>query len=371
MRSPPPEVLATWPKPNYVDPVTRGSGLMIVELTLLPIAMIVVFLRLWVRIAWLKKSWYDDYLMIVAMVFSIGTTVIVIMASQLYGWDRHVWDLKPHELMVGRQASMAGQTLFVLASSTVKMSILISYFRIAPEKSLFRKLVWATFALVFAAFVVFLVALWVQCIPISSYWTLQADHRDCIPEGPPLVVQSVLNVVTDFMIYALPIPTLFGLSLPTTQRIGLVILFSVGGVIVVASSFRAYWVHYTLFETYDATWEGYQIWVWTAIETNVGVICGCIPALKPLLFPHRARQQGSKYGNNSQNSRRKEKITPVLDQVEMDTRKLTGDDETRPGTAITPVHFRAPSERPMSGDTDDTDKSRFDIDVEQQKSFMY
>jgi hypothetical protein len=120
MRSPPPEVLATWPKPNYVDPTTRGSGLMIVELTLLPIAMIVVFLRLWVRIAWLKKSWYDDYLMILAMVFSIGTqvdlvpklhhltfdtgtTVIVIMASQLYGWDRHVWDLTPHEMMVGRQ----------------------------------------------------------------------------------------------------------------------------------------------------------------------------------------------------------------------------------------------------------------------------
>lgn len=62
------------------------------------------------------------------------------------------------------QASMAGQTLFVLASSTVKMSILVSYFRIAPEKSLFRKLVWGTFALVFAAFVVFLVALWVQCM---------------------------------------------------------------------------------------------------------------------------------------------------------------------------------------------------------------
>jgi hypothetical protein len=62
------------------------------------------------------------------------------------------------------QASIAGQTLFVLASSTVKISILVSYFRIAPEKSVFRKLVWGTFALVFAAFVVFLVALWVQCM---------------------------------------------------------------------------------------------------------------------------------------------------------------------------------------------------------------
>jgi hypothetical protein len=184
-----------------------------------------------------------------------------------------------------------------------------------------------------------------------------------------LIVQSTLNVVTDFMIYALPIPTLFGLRLPWSQRMGLIVLFGVGGVIVVASSFRAFWIHYTLFETYDATWEGYQIWVWTAVETNVGVICGCIPSLKPLLFPSRARQQGSKYANGSNHSRRKEKITPVIDQVELDTRKLTDTDESRPGTAAQ-VHARQqpPSLRPMSGDTD---KSRFDLDIEQQKAFMY
>ena len=279
---------------------------------------------------------------------------------------------------------MAGQTLFVLASSTVKISILVSYFRIAPEKSLFRKLVWGTFALVFAAFVVFLVALWVQCMlvtstmidafdadlhsPISSYWKLKSDHRDCIPEGPPLIVQSTLNVVTDFMIYALPIPTLFSLQLPWSQRIGLILLFGVGGIIVVAGSFRAYWIHYTLFETWDATWEGYQIWVWTAVETNVGVICGCIPALKPLLFPSRARQHGSKYANGSSHSRRKEKTTPVVDQLELDTRKLTETDESRPDTAARVRAMQYSPSRPMSGDTD---KSRFDLDIEQQKSYMY
>ena len=68
MRSPPPEILKTWPKPNYVDPVTRGPGLMIVELTLLPLAMVVVFLRMYIRVAWLHKSWIDDYLMVLAMV---------------------------------------------------------------------------------------------------------------------------------------------------------------------------------------------------------------------------------------------------------------------------------------------------------------
>lgn len=68
MRFPPPEVLKTFPKPNYVDPVTRGPALMIVELTLLPIALICVALRLWVRIGWLHRSWWDDWLMVTAMV---------------------------------------------------------------------------------------------------------------------------------------------------------------------------------------------------------------------------------------------------------------------------------------------------------------
>ena len=110
------------------------------------------------------------------------------------------------------------------------------------------------------------------------------------------MVQIVINVVTDFIIYVLPMPTLVRLSLPSSQRIGLMILFGVGGVIVVAGSFRAYWVHYVLYDTYDVTWEGFYLWIWTAVETNAGVICGCIPALKPLLFRSQSRSgsQGSK-----------------------------------------------------------------------------
>jgi hypothetical protein len=59
---------------------------------------------------------------------------------------------------------MATQGLFVLASSFVKMSILVSYLRIAPEKSLFRRLVWATLAVVVLALFVFFILLWTQCM---------------------------------------------------------------------------------------------------------------------------------------------------------------------------------------------------------------
>src|ERR1700761_334911 len=96
MRFPPPEVIASWPTPNYKDPVTRGPALIITELTILPFALTCVALRLWVRIRWLHKSWWDDWLMVVAAVsfirsyimplpsnfcqfFSCGTTAVVIM----------------------------------------------------------------------------------------------------------------------------------------------------------------------------------------------------------------------------------------------------------------------------------------------------
>jgi hypothetical protein len=36
-------------------------------------------------------------------VFSIGTTVLVIMATQMYGWDKHVWDMTRSEISTGRK----------------------------------------------------------------------------------------------------------------------------------------------------------------------------------------------------------------------------------------------------------------------------
>jgi len=119
MRFPPAEIRAQWPKPNYVDPVTRGSGLLIVELTLVPVALLCVILRLWIRIGWLHRSWWDDWLMFVAMVscavrwqsadadrnqiFSCLTTALVIMATQMYGWNIHVWDATIALLQNGRK----------------------------------------------------------------------------------------------------------------------------------------------------------------------------------------------------------------------------------------------------------------------------
>ncbi|KAK3312582.1 hypothetical protein B0H66DRAFT_644749 [Apodospora peruviana] len=283
MRLPPVEVMKTWPKANYDDPVTRGSALLVVECIALSSALICLALRLYVRIFLVRNTGIDDWIMVAAALFGVGVTVSAILASTYYGWDRHVWDLHTATMIQGRQISMATQALFVLSSSLAKVSILVSYLRLALRGSWFRRLCHGAIWLVIVSSSVFIIILFTQCTPISDYWNVLKKELHCIPEAPPLILQSVITVLTDFIVWVLPLPTLYMAKLPLSQRIALIILFSFGGFVVIAGCMRTYWIHYIIEETFDPTWQGMHLWIWTAVEVHLGVICGCVPWLKSLV----------------------------------------------------------------------------------------
>lgn len=102
--------------------------------------------------------------------------------------------------------------------------------------------------------------------------------------------------------YLLPLPTLFRLQMPMTQRLGLAALFGLGFVVVVAGIVRTYWViyvevNYVTDPSYDLTWDSYNIWVWTALEANLAIICGCAPAIRRL-FTKGGGQSQFKVGSS-------------------------------------------------------------------------
>jgi hypothetical protein len=125
---------------------------------------------------------------------------------------------------------------------------------------------------------------------VSSYWDLLANARDCVPEGPPLIAHAATTICSDFLVWVLPLPSLYRAKLPFSQRLALIVLFSVGLLVVFAACIRTYWVHYVVDETYDITWEGFHLWLWTAVEVQLGVICGCVPWLKALFKFWRTRK---------------------------------------------------------------------------------
>ena len=61
-------MIASWPPPNYVDPVRRGPALLIISLIISPIAVVMTLLRFYVRAFRVKRIWWDDWLMVLAMV---------------------------------------------------------------------------------------------------------------------------------------------------------------------------------------------------------------------------------------------------------------------------------------------------------------
>ncbi len=68
MRSAPPEVVAAWPKPNYVDPEEQGPDLIVAGMFTLVVALAALGLRLYVRLGVMRKMAMDDWVMVVATV---------------------------------------------------------------------------------------------------------------------------------------------------------------------------------------------------------------------------------------------------------------------------------------------------------------
>lgn len=68
MQIPPVAVIASWPTPNYIDPVTRGPANTIMNLIFFPILMLIVGIRTYARIRLSKNFGLDDALILVAMV---------------------------------------------------------------------------------------------------------------------------------------------------------------------------------------------------------------------------------------------------------------------------------------------------------------
>lgn len=85
MRLLPPSVVATWPAPNYVDPVTRGNALLIVNVVFQSMATIAVAGRLYSRLC--VRRWFgiDDAMMVCAYVLDVALTAVVMLAKERYG----------------------------------------------------------------------------------------------------------------------------------------------------------------------------------------------------------------------------------------------------------------------------------------------
>lgn len=72
MKLPPKSVLKSWPKPNYVNPETRGNSLLVFNSVFLALVTICLVLRLYTRLVVKRWLGWDDFFITCAYVSCVG-----------------------------------------------------------------------------------------------------------------------------------------------------------------------------------------------------------------------------------------------------------------------------------------------------------
>jgi hypothetical protein len=101
----PPEVIDSWPKPNYVDPETRGPALVIVSIILASMGLLMVTARLYARYFITKAPGWDDALIVVGLAFGIALSALVCVGNKFFYSGYHIWDV-PHDKYVGHRVNV-------------------------------------------------------------------------------------------------------------------------------------------------------------------------------------------------------------------------------------------------------------------------
>ncbi|KAF2031315.1 hypothetical protein EK21DRAFT_63495 [Setomelanomma holmii] len=285
MLLPPNDVLLSWPTPNYEDPVTRGNALVIVNSIFIGLVVITVALRLYTRLV--IKRWFglDDCFILVALLFTIGLTAVVLLANQRYGWDRHVWDIRFDQFVPTSKIAMTAKVVFTAAATFTRLSLHCFYYRLVADtgKKWFKWLIHANVLYTLAIFMSFTFLAIFQCNPVSAYWQLGAPAGACMDEGVVTLMCGIINCVADLATTFTPMPLVWGLQMPVRQRLAVAVLFGLGIIVTVAGIVRTWFIYRSLIGEYDQTWYAYPLWIAAAIEIDLGVICASAPVLRPLL----------------------------------------------------------------------------------------
>ncbi|KAL8979692.1 MAG: hypothetical protein Q9205_005040 [Flavoplaca limonia] len=187
------------------------------------------------------------------------------------------------------------------ALMATKTSICFFYLTLAKNQQIFKWATIATLAVVNVAGLALTLLNIFQCRPVDGAF------RDTVPENVKcldiiaLYLSSApINIITDLALLILPMPILTAMRLPRNEKLILIVTFSFGAFVTAVDVVRiAYLQNASLSRVEhtsgssianqrDFSWIASLSFMWSAVEVDVGIICACVPGVKPLaakLFP--------------------------------------------------------------------------------------
>ncbi|OQE32064.1 hypothetical protein PENSTE_c001G01174 [Penicillium steckii] len=261
------------------DGYERGQRALVVTAVLTGIAFIIVGMRLFARLGLMKITGREDWSVLIALVFSIVYLALV-AAQYHYKMGTHSSLLSPEVLQKQLKCLWAAIPMYNASLAFTKFSILFQYIRIFPARS-FRLGCYVVMAIVATYSSWAIVSGYVNCVPVAKFWNHDLPGH-CLSFEAVWFFNASMNIATDVTLLVLPMPLLFNLQLPRTQKIALIGVFAIGILVVVTSILRLSSLR-TVAQSTDTSYSNVDAAYWTAAECNVAIICACLPFLRPII----------------------------------------------------------------------------------------
>ncbi|KAG7404139.1 Satratoxin biosynthesis SC1 cluster protein 4 [Fusarium oxysporum f. sp. rapae] len=259
-----------------------------------------------------KQIGIDDWLVTVAMLFSIGLHVPYYYFLRYNYVGFYTKDLpKSYNIEPVLFYNWIMQVLYNPILALIKSSVLFFLLRLGGHN---RSIKWTIYGLnafnILLMIAIFLTVVF-QTIPINAFWDLSIKPERQI-DGPAFYISSaIITIVTDILVLLIPFWIFLGLKMRVAAKLGLIVVFLMGGIVTIVAILRVIELYKKFYiKGYDSRHSlGDTL---SSIEVNLAIMACCGPALRPLfrrMFPRlfsgaSTNDAGkyntpSRYGNSS------------------------------------------------------------------------
>ncbi|KAF2676292.1 hypothetical protein K458DRAFT_351886 [Lentithecium fluviatile CBS 122367] len=272
---------------TYLEFRARFDGAII---TTYAVAMVVVPLKVWCRKrtgGWQNMGWDELFTLIATLSVSGVFWIVMTNVRPLLGM-RFASVMQSPELFAKvpdfALCLWIANLLYVPSVCGMKLSIVALYWKLFGIDFKSKLPLIAIGTLISMWFVGVLATVIFACTPIAgSYDIALAATAKCIDKKQFYLGASTPNVITDVILVIMPIPYVWRLHAPIAQRVVLAGIFALGAFVSIVSIVRLSVLLETASGVMDLTYTFKDVYLWSLVEINVGLICVCLPSLRPMI----------------------------------------------------------------------------------------
>ncbi|EYE99210.1 uncharacterized protein EURHEDRAFT_541056 [Aspergillus ruber CBS 135680] len=242
-------------------------------------ATVITALRFTARTVSRVGLWWDDYTIAAALVINWGMAATRWAQVLMYDHGRHTQYVASEKVINFQISFIAVQITYFCNAVFTKASLLLLYHRIFGVVSGFRWALGISAFLVTAYFIACTIVTIAGCSPVSYYW-YRHQEGSCIDEVNFYRWNGIVNMLLDVLVLCLPFPMTCRVKTCLRQKLILTGIFLLGGFVCIVSVLRI--IAFDFSDANDPMYSTIDTATWSSIEQSVGIICACLPTLRPM-----------------------------------------------------------------------------------------